>query len=178
MKKILGILVVMLVMMSGMAQELTYESLQTMTDLKMLSYKDFTQYTASDGTVIKIGDMVEFGESSGDTRYKHIMTYVPLATPTNISSGFEGRKYEVIRITANGKNGNNYVGIWTKTAVGGAKYVIDCEPALKSGELVGNGLTSDKALNELEKMKKKLDLGIITQEEYDAAKTELIKYIK
>lgn len=37
--------------------------------------------------------------------------------------------------------------------------------------------TSDQALEELSKWKKKLDLEIITQEEYDKKKEELMKYI-
>jgi len=37
--------------------------------------------------------------------------------------------------------------------------------------------TSDEALQELERWKRKLDLQIITQEEYDQKKAELMKYI-
>lgn len=40
-----------------------------------------------------------------------------------------------------------------------------------------NKESSDRALQELEKWKKKLDLQIITQEEYDKKKEELMKYI-
>jgi uncharacterized membrane protein len=36
----------------------------------------------------------------------------------------------------------------------------------------------DKAMVELKKAKDKLDLGVITQEEYDKIKLELLKYIK
>lgn len=39
-------------------------------------------------------------------------------------------------------------------------------------------MTSDEALAELKKTKDKLDLGIITQEQYDTKKSELLKYIK
>jgi hypothetical protein len=37
---------------------------------------------------------------------------------------------------------------------------------------------SDKAMMELKLAKDKLDLGVITQEEYDKIKVELLKYIK
>ena len=37
---------------------------------------------------------------------------------------------------------------------------------------------SEAAIQELKKWKEKLDLQIITQEEYDAKKAELMKYIK
>lgn len=39
-------------------------------------------------------------------------------------------------------------------------------------------MTSDEALSELKRAKDKLDLGLITQAEYDSLKVELSKYIK
>ena len=45
-------------------------------------------------------------------------------------------------------------------------------------KLNDNSLTSDEALLELKKCKDKLDLGIISQSEYDKVKLELIKFIK
>jgi len=39
-------------------------------------------------------------------------------------------------------------------------------------------MTSDQAMKELKTAKDKLDLGLITQAEYDRIKAELIKYIK
>lgn len=41
-----------------------------------------------------------------------------------------------------------------------------------------DGFTNDEALAELKRFKEKLDLQLITQEEYDKKKEELIKYIK
>ncbi len=54
---------------------------------------------------------------------------------------------------------------------------IQLENAISYGEVVTSGYTSDKALEELKKAKDKLDLGLITQEEFDALRTELAKYI-
>ncbi len=176
MKRIILFAVLVFGVFAMNAQHLDYNNLKNVKS-KAMSYVDFTSYTASDGTTIKIGDYVEFGESSGENFYRYIMTYVPMTSPVYIKSGFAGRKYEVVRITVNGKDENKHVGIWTKTDFAG-KYLIDCEPALKYGELVGDGMTSDAALAELEKEKKKFDLGIITEEEYNQKKSELIKYIK
>jgi predicted Zn-dependent peptidase len=39
-------------------------------------------------------------------------------------------------------------------------------------------MTSDEALSELKKCKDKLELGLITQEEFDSKKSELSKSIK
>lgn len=41
-----------------------------------------------------------------------------------------------------------------------------------------DGFTSDEALVELKRFKEKLDLQLITQEEYDKKKVELMKYIR
>ena len=38
-------------------------------------------------------------------------------------------------------------------------------------------MTSEDALNELKKAKDKLDLGLISKEDYEAKKTELVKFI-
>ena len=78
---------------------------------------------------------------------------------------------------------NNVVGFTLKLKMGGAlkNYSIktfDVETAFIQGELKRNGVTSDEALEELKKWKSKLDLELITQEEYDAKKKELSAYIK
>lgn len=52
------------------------------------------------------------------------------------------------------------------------------EEAIAVGEIQTKMKSSDAALQELKKWKEKLDLQIITQEEYDAKKAELMKYIE
>jgi hypothetical protein len=58
--------------------------------------------------------------------------------------------------------------------------VLNLEAALQFGELINPkaAMTSDQALAELQKAKTKLDLEVITKEEYDAIKKELAKIIK
>lgn len=57
-------------------------------------------------------------------------------------------------------------------------YIKDLEAAINNKEIKAKFLSSEDALAELKKAKDKLDLGLITQEEYDAKKEELSKYIK
>jgi hypothetical protein len=59
----------------------------------------------------------------------------------------------------------------------GDGLTIEIEDAIKHGEVLSLGMTSDEALSELKKAKDKLDLGLITEEEYEKIKSELIKYI-
>jgi hypothetical protein len=68
--------------------------------------------------------------------------------------------------------------IRSKGITGLSNYTITFENAVETGELKSFGKTSDEALAELKKAKDKLDLGLITQEDYDKIKADLVKYIK
>jgi hypothetical protein len=57
-------------------------------------------------------------------------------------------------------------------------YFLNIEDAIAVGEIKSFGMTSDEALAALKKAKDKLDLGLISQEEYDKIKAELTPYIK
>lgn len=48
----------------------------------------------------------------------------------------------------------------------------------KINDMIFNETESDKAIFELKRAKEKLDLGVITQEEYEKIKEKLKKYIK
>ena len=57
-------------------------------------------------------------------------------------------------------------------------FVINLDGAIDNGEIKSSIMTSDDALEELEKWKTKLSLELISQEEYDIKKNELVKFIK
>ena len=57
-------------------------------------------------------------------------------------------------------------------------YFLNIEDAIKSGEVDSGVMSSDEALSELKKAKDKLDLGLITQEEFNEIRTKLSKLIK
>ena len=65
-----------------------------------------------------------------------------------------------------------------KGLTGLSNYSIQLENAIETGEVKSFGMTSDEALSALKKAKDKLDLGFITQAEYDSIKVEYKKYIK
>lgn len=56
----------------------------------------------------------------------------------------------------------------------GMFFSIDIENAISSGEIT-TGLTENEVLEILKKEKEKLELGIITQEQFEKRKAELIK---
>ncbi len=60
----------------------------------------------------------------------------------------------------------------------GDRIKIGVPSSNKTFAFITTGMTSDEALAELKKTKDKLDLGLITQEEYDKKKAELTPFIK
>lgn len=49
---------------------------------------------------------------------------------------------------------------------------------MQNGEIKGLGMTSDAAMEQLKKEKEKLEMDLITEEEYNKRKEELMKFIK
>lgn len=134
-----------------------------------------TTYVSRDGQTFKVGDTLTLGLSTGNKSYEFIkqnagLSYEPL--PNNASSS----QVIIKRMNARFKQ----LTIVTTKPQGYvfALFVNNFEGALSNGEIKSNIMTSDQALAELKKWKSKLDLEIITQEEYDAKKKELMTFIK
>jgi hypothetical protein len=149
-------------------------------DLATAQRGEFTSYLGSDGAVYKIGDRVKIGVPSSNKTFAFITQGDGLLTPiTNLTASFSGNETEIKRIAVVGNKRMGYsVSFRTKGITGLSNYSIQFENALSTGEIKGFGLSSDDALAQLKKGKDKLDLGLITQEEYDKLKADLTKYIK
>ena len=140
-------------------------------------FKGIESYTAMDGSVWKIGQEITLGNPSGNGVFNYIsigsgvMVPIEQATP-----GYAGTNGIVKKIVVSGtKRAGRH--LWLKTE-GAFAMNIKLEKCIEMGEIETEGYSSDKALEELKKAKDKLDLGLITQEEFDALKAELAKYIK
>ena len=105
-----------------------------------------------------------------------------LSGVTYLPEAFKGNEVEIedIKFIKNGKKATSAGVIIIFDNPGMDITVLNLEFALKYGELINpkSTMTSDEALAELKKAKDKLDLGLINQEQYEAVKTEMIKYIK
>ncbi len=150
------------------------------SDLATSSRGEFTSYVASDGAVYKIGDRIKIGVPSSNKTFAFITEGDGLLLPiTNLTAASSGQETEIKKIWVVGNKRAGYsVSFRTKGITGLSNYTIQFENALSTGEIKGFGKTSDEALTELKKAKDKLDLGLITQEEFDKLKAELSKYIK
>lgn len=170
----LNIALVVLSIGASFAQEIRY------SDLATAKRGYYTSYIASDGAVYKIGDAVTIGFPSSNKTFAFIQEGDGILIPiTNLNASVSGQRTVIKKITVSGtKRTGKAVGFRTKGKIGISNYFIQFENALATGEVKGFGMTSDDALAELKRNKDKLDLGLITQEEYDKLKADLVKYIK
>jgi hypothetical protein len=150
------------------------------SDLATASRGEFTSYVASDGAVYKIGDRIKIGVPSSNKTFAFITEGDGFLLPiTNLTAASSGQETEIKKIWVVGNKRAGYsVSFRTKGITGLSNYTIQFENALSTGEVKGFGMTSDDALAALKKAKDKLDLELITQEEYEKIKADLVKYIK
>lgn len=167
---LLGILFSLILSFNGFGQKATYND--------VLSKKikgSINTYESKDGQTFRIGDTLTLGQATKNGEYAFIkqnagLSYEPL--PSNAASSQVVIKKMTARyktLTINTTKPQGYVF---------ALWINNLEGALSVGEIKSNVMTSDEALAELKKWKSKLDLEIISQEEYNAKKDELMKYIK
>ena len=177
MKSTIKLLVISIAFLSGIqsfAQTLNYK------DIGVEKPKgQFNEYISKDGSVYKEGDTITVGKGSGTNGF---FTFIQVMT--NMGGAYmlepKGTNTKTI-IKSVVVNGNKREGwkVWFVTKAGqGNKYLFPFEDAVASGEIKSFGMTSDEALTELKKLKDKLDLGLITQDEFAKKRAELSKYIK
>lgn len=160
----------------GFAQEVKYIDIQNGTIKK----GQFESYVAKDGSVYKVGDKIQFGNPSGINgkfvivQNMDIVGTVYVVGPEAINTSAEIKK---IRIGGTSRAGYK-ASFQTKGMTGVDNYFLNIEDAILVGEIKSFGMTSDEALAALKKAKDKLDLGLITQDEYDKIKAELTPFIK
>jgi len=173
-KYFLTLIMSILTITFSIAQEIKH------SDLSTTSRGEFTSYVASDGAVYKIGDRIKIGVPSSNKTFAFITEGDGIILPiTNLTAAASGQETEIKKILVVGNKRAGYsVSFRTKGITGLSNYTIKFENALSTGEVKGFGMTSDDALAELKKAKDKLDLGLITQGEYDKIKADLVKYIK
>ena len=150
------------------------------SDLANAQRGEYTSYVASDGGVYNIGDRLKIGVPSNAKTFSFITEGDGILIPiTYLTVGSSGAETEIKRIFVVGNKRSGYsVTFRTKGITGLSNYSIQFENTLSTGEVRGFGMTSDEALSELKKAKDKLDLGLITKEEFEQLKGDLSKYIK
>lgn len=174
MKKLLMI-TLFTISLCGNAQEIKF------TDLATSSRGQFTSYISKDGAEYKIGDRIKIGIPSSNKTFAFVTVGDGILLPiSQAPANSAGQETEIKKIYVTGNKRAGYqVGFIGKGVCGICpSYSISIENAIETGEIKSFGMSSDDALTELKKSKDKLDLGLISQADYDTKKAELVKYIK
>lgn len=140
----------------------------------------YTSYIAKDGSTYNVGDKIQFGTPSGvNGKFVTIQKVDIAGTIYVVGAEAINTSAEIKKIRVTGTKRAGYkVQLQTKGMTGIDNYFVYIEDAILISEIKSFGMTSDEALSELKKAKDKLDLGIISKEEYDLKKAELTPFIK
>lgn len=180
MKKIFSTLAITIFLSCSIVQGQT----ATFSEVRNKKVKGFiTEYMTESGVIFKTGDTLKIGYPFRNDCFVHVWN-----TSTLIIAGIAGESPTPLTTTSSGQIGvikkmrcRSRTLLVTTYGQGESKglSIINFEEAFKTGEIIlPNYLTSDEALSLLKKSKEKLDLELISQEEYNEIKTELIKFIK
>lgn len=185
------------------AQTVTYQDIQAQRSARDLTGRkgggDITEYVASDGVSYKIGSTITYGYPTNGKYYVYYKdvtgSWINAMTDESNNAASSAANQEVAERVENRAGGvatikriqclpidpfnklNSGCKIYLVLNRGGLACT-NFEEAIAVGEVQTKMKSSEAALQELKKWKEKLDLQIITQEEYDAKKKELMKYIE
>ncbi|MBC7525893.1 MAG: hypothetical protein H7239_15835 [Flavobacterium sp.] len=164
-------LLLILVVCSSYSQDLSFKK-----DFDKSSKRsDYKTYVSKDSVVFKINDVIKIGMPSKVT-FKHIfifqsLGYLPMSVTENYLLDGECK---IISISIAGTKSKGFIPYIQIRNQKGMFFSIDIENAISSREIT-TGLTENEVLEILKKEKEKLELGIITQEQFEKRKAELIK---
>jgi len=135
------------------------------------------EYTASDGSVWTVGNRITFGNPTGVGVFNSIsMGDGMISVVQQVPASWSGSEAEIKKIRVSGTKRQGRL-LWVTCKGPMQPFHLKIEKAIELGEVVTEGYSSDKALEELKRAKDKLDLGLITQEEFNILREELSKYI-
>ena len=189
MKKLVLIVITLMFSFILKSQDtLTYSKVSSASRLSDLK-TGYDVYISKDSSIYSIGDTLNIGIPFRNGYFVYItedngMAMVALggtnSYPKNLSGKYSNTNAIIKKmwIFGNKRSGFHIVfRVSGTTAL--SRFSIKVEDAISSGEIKSKvKYTSDEALVELKKAKDKLDLGILTQDQYEKIKLELSKYIK
>ena len=208
MKKILTLGLIFGFCLCSWAQTVTYQDILDQKSAKELTGKvggdKITAYVASDGVTYTVGSTITYGYPTNGKYYVYFKDVTgsvlnSIAEDENASSTDRATSQERAERVENRAGGVatikkiecRPVDPFNRKTSGCKIYLVlnrgglactNFEEAIATKEIVikanPDDVASEAALQELKKWKEKLDLQIITQEEYDAKKAELMKLIK
>jgi hypothetical protein len=128
-----------------------------------------------EGYLYKVGDPIKINKPISGDKFSFITDRF---SQIQASSMMIGKDMVIKNIFVTGFKNTGYELCMTISNPLAAEYILKFESVISSGEIISKAMTSDDALSELKKAKDKLDLGLISKEDYETKKAELIKFIK
>jgi hypothetical protein len=158
---------------------------------------EILEFTLEDGNIVKKGSEFIIGTPLNPTTFTYTRIYVGyynlfseiLSPSITLNSSFKGTKVVVETLKVNRQKLKRkselmilaYVYDPAMSSLLGEKRrtIVDLELALSTGEVVNPNqkMTREQAIVKLKESKDLLDLGLLTQEEYDKIKAELTPII-
>jgi hypothetical protein len=180
MKKIfLTFLILFFCLIKLLAQDTLTPKMVLSGNVSRMKYYDVY---ANDVIVVKVGDTLKLGSAVGGKYFSYIseIDLIGSSGDSKLDAQYAGNNCIIKKIYVIGSNRAGYSAYMQfKGPFAWCFYVFPFEPAIGSGEIIlHNYYTSDVALSELKKAKEKLDLGLISNDEYDKIKKEMSKFIK
>jgi hypothetical protein len=168
---------------------INYEQVKVLkekTEARELSKDGITQYTASNGAIIKLGDKFRLNRPEGGSK-----TFVSIQNKPTVMDMMGNKNYSS---TVDTSMSNTEITIKTLYIFGSRKLgfksmaelatcgvcnnlIVDIELAIESKEVRTNGMTRDEAIAKLKETKDLLDLGLVQQVDYEKLKAELTPII-
>ena len=179
MNKLVSLVVLTIFCSATFAQTITLEMLEKSADPKNELLKEYDAYTASDGHTYKVGDEITTGVPSSNKTFAFLVSELGIVGGNPLlTAAWSGYKMQIkkIGVDRSKKRGATISMRCYLSGIGG--IIVKFENALTSGEIVGLGMTRDKALEEIKKAKDMLELELISHQEFDSIKAECLKYIK
>lgn len=191
--KMKKILLVTIMSISGFvmnAQVLKYEQVKNAQKRSEINKEEITEYISENGTSFKIGDVIKIDKPSNGQIFSsmtiRMTTFEALALNQNELRNFDYNVYSrtiaktSLKIKSFVIEGDKKKGFSIAANLDGVGHNIQVrlEYGLEIGEIGEHIMTSEEAMTQLKSEKDKLELGLITSEEYNLRKSELVKYIK
>lgn len=155
------------------------------SESKTLNGSGITQYTASNGAVIKIGDKFRLNRPEGGSK-----TFISISNKPTVMDAFGGNfnplvstsmsntEIEIIKLYTAGSKKLGFQTFAELATCGTCNNLtVDIELAIETKEIRTNGMTKEEAIAKLKESKDLLDLGMIKQEDFDKLKAELTPVI-
>ena len=176
------------------AQVLTFEQTQDVNLTNKYSNGDLIEkYIMKDGSEITVGSPIKFGTPLAGKTFQYCyygeynLAKGLLGTPTPLQVGYSGEEVVVtaVKVSHTKMSKNSPLSVWLyveNPKLGGAinnRTIFDLEKAIELKEVMNPNaaMTRDEAIAKLKEAKDLLDLGMMSQADYDAMKENLTPII-